>query len=93
MYLYLLKDYINTNCINVDIFLNFIGKLVNSNLIFVQYFFIYNYSFAPLALPGDQMNKLSDEMTKNSITEIDNSKNLNHMAEEFSQMMDRFKTS
>jgi len=40
-----------------------------------------------------QVSRLSDEMAKNSLTVKDSSENLNNMAEEFSKMMDRFKTS
>ncbi|MFA6008549.1 MAG: methyl-accepting chemotaxis protein [Desulfobacteraceae bacterium] len=40
-----------------------------------------------------QVSRLSDEMAKNSLTVKDSSGNLNNMAEEFSKMMDRFKTS
>ncbi len=40
-----------------------------------------------------QVSRLSDEMSKTSLTVKNSSESLNKMAEEFSQMMDRFKTS
>ena len=40
-----------------------------------------------------QVSRLSEDMARNSVTVKNSSENLNHMAEEFSRMMDRFKTS